>query len=62
MILSGAMMLRLSLGEPEAADRIEAAVVKVLDDGVRSADIGGGDQAVSTSEMAQAGSDALDQV
>ncbi|WP_096084534.1 3-isopropylmalate dehydrogenase [Agaribacterium haliotis] len=38
-ILSAAMMLRYSLAEAEAADAIEAAVGKVLDQGLRSADI-----------------------
>jgi 3-isopropylmalate dehydrogenase len=38
-ILSVAMMLRYSLDEPEMAQRIEAAVNKVLDDGLRTADI-----------------------
>ena len=38
-ILSVAMMLRYSLDEPEMADRIEAAVNKVLDDGLRTPDI-----------------------
>ncbi|MGD9812500.1 MAG: 3-isopropylmalate dehydrogenase [Sphingobium sp.] len=40
-ILSAAMMLRYSLGMPEAADRIEAAVARALEDGARSADLGG---------------------
>ncbi|WGS54093.1 3-isopropylmalate dehydrogenase [Paraburkholderia sp. D15] len=38
-ILSAAMMLRFSLGQPEAADRIEAAVRQVLANGLRTADI-----------------------
>lgn len=38
-ILSVAMMLRYSLNEPEMADRIENAVNKVLDDGLRTPDI-----------------------
>ncbi|MDM7456556.1 MAG: 3-isopropylmalate dehydrogenase [Tepidimonas sp.] len=38
-ILSAAMMLRFSLQQPEAAERIEAAVQKVLADGLRTADI-----------------------
>lgn len=41
MILSAAMMLRYSLGKPEAADRIEAAVAKALKDGARGPDLGG---------------------
>ncbi|MEW8085309.1 MAG: 3-isopropylmalate dehydrogenase [Candidatus Thiodiazotropha endolucinida] len=38
-ILSVAMMLRYSLDEPAMADRIEHAVNRVLDDGLRTADI-----------------------
>ena len=38
-ILSVAMMLRYSLGEPEAATAIEQAVSDVLDKGLRTADI-----------------------
>ena len=38
-ILSAAMMLRYSLAAPEAAERIEAAVARVLRDGLRTADI-----------------------
>jgi 3-isopropylmalate dehydrogenase len=40
-ILSAAMMLRYSLGQAAAADRIEAAVAKALADGARSPDLGG---------------------
>ncbi|MEY3984866.1 MAG: hypothetical protein RLZ59_311 [Pseudomonadota bacterium] len=40
-ILSAAMMLRYSLNQPEAADRIEAAVAKALALGARSPDLGG---------------------
>ena len=39
--LSAAMMLRYSLGAPEAADRIDAAVDAVLDAGHRTRDLGG---------------------
>ncbi|WP_328717329.1 3-isopropylmalate dehydrogenase [Halomonas elongata] len=54
-ILSVAMMLRYSLGEPALAERIEAAVGKVLDEGLRTADIAAeGEQAVSTTEMGDA--------
>ncbi|MCE8011148.1 3-isopropylmalate dehydrogenase [Billgrantia desiderata] len=54
-ILSVAMMLRYSLGEPEFAGRIEAAVGKVLDDGLRTADIASeGTRTVSTREMGDA--------
>jgi 3-isopropylmalate dehydrogenase len=40
-ILSAAMMLRYSLGQPEAADGIEAAVAAALAGGARSTDLGG---------------------
>jgi len=40
-ILSAAMMLRYSLGLPDQADRIEAAVAKALSGGARSPDLGG---------------------
>jgi 3-isopropylmalate dehydrogenase len=54
-ILSAAMMLRYTLDEAEMADRIEAAVSKVLDDGLRTADIySDGMTRVSTSEMGDA--------
>ncbi|MGA7938249.1 MAG: 3-isopropylmalate dehydrogenase [Kovacikia sp.] len=39
MVLSAAMMLRYGLNQPIAADRIEQAVLKVLDQGDRTADI-----------------------
>jgi 3-isopropylmalate dehydrogenase len=38
-VLSAAMMLRYGLDEPKAADRIEQAVLKVLDAGYRTGDI-----------------------
>lgn len=54
-IMSVAMMLRYSLNEAAAADAIEAAVSKVLDQGYRTADIvSDGEQAVSTREMGDA--------
>ena len=58
-ILSAAMMLRHSLHEPAAAERIEAAVGQVLAQGVRTADIlpaAGGDglRRVGTDAMADA--------
>lgn len=54
-ILSAAMMLRYSLDSGETADRIEAAVSKVLDQNLRTADIWSeGMQKVSTSEMGDA--------
>ena len=54
-VLSGAMMLRYALDRADAADRIEAAVGKALQDGCRTYDIAGPDQAViSCAEMTQA--------
>ena len=54
-ILSAAMLLRYSLDRSDAADAIEAAVGKVLDDGLRSADIySDGMTKVSTDEMGDA--------
>ena len=38
-ILSAAMLLRYSLGQQEAADRVERAVQRALQQGVRTADI-----------------------
>jgi 3-isopropylmalate dehydrogenase len=38
-ILSAAMMLRYSLDQSEVADQIESAVSRVLDSGLRTADI-----------------------
>jgi 3-isopropylmalate dehydrogenase len=38
-VLSAAMMLRYGLNQPEAADRIEQAVLQVLDQGDRTGDI-----------------------
>ena len=54
-ILSAAMMLRFSLKQPEAAERIEAAVQKVLADGLRTADIASdGCTVVGTAAMGDA--------
>ncbi|WP_226665017.1 3-isopropylmalate dehydrogenase [Microbulbifer aggregans] len=54
-ILSAAMMLRYSLNMGEAADAIEAAVSKVLDQGLRTADIyTDGCKKVSTAEIGAA--------
>ena len=50
-ILSAAMMLRHSLGQPGAADRIEAAVARAILDGARTADLGG---TMTTSQMGDA--------
>ena len=54
-ILSGAMLLRWSLGRPDVADAIEAAVGAVLDDGLRTADlVRSGETPVGTQAMAHA--------
>ncbi|HJV71526.1 3-isopropylmalate dehydrogenase [Ideonella sp.] len=54
-ILSAAMMLRFSLQQPEAADRIESAVRAVLAAGYRTPDIWSeGTQKVGTREMGDA--------
>ena len=54
-ILSAAMMLRFSLGQPEAAARIEAGVRAVLQQGLRTADIwSDGTRKVGTREMGDA--------
>ena len=54
-ILSAALMLRYSLGQPQAAERIEKAVSKVLQSGLRTADIHtAGTRKVGTKEMGDA--------
>ena len=54
-ILSAAMMLRFSLNQPQAADRIEAAVKTVLAQGLRTPDIySEGTTKVGTREMGDA--------
>ena len=55
-ILSAAMMLRYSLNEPAHADRIEAAVKGVLDQGARTADIM---PSTPTEGLWQVGTDAM---
>ncbi|TGZ85312.1 3-isopropylmalate dehydrogenase [Ascodesmis nigricans] len=56
MILSCAMMLKYSFGLPEEAKAIEDAVRKVLDDGVRTGDLGG---QATTSEVGDKVTEAL---
>jgi 3-isopropylmalate dehydrogenase len=59
-ILSAAMMLRFSLNQEAAAQRIEAAVQAVLAQGLRTADIhSAGTTLVSTAKMGQAVVNAL---
>jgi 3-isopropylmalate dehydrogenase len=54
-ILSAALMLRYSLGQPQAAQRIEKAVATVLQSGLRTADIHTpGTRKVGTEEMGAA--------
>jgi 3-isopropylmalate dehydrogenase len=54
-ILSLAMMLRFSLNQPEAAQRVEAAVTQVLEAGLRTADIWcEGTRRIGTREMGSA--------
>lgn len=61
-VLSAAMMLRYGLNEPEAANRLEQAVLKVLDAGYRTGDImSAGMKQVGCQEMGQALMQALDQ-
>jgi len=61
-ILSVAMMLRYTLGEPDAAKALERAVARVIAHGLRCADIATGEQGertVGTRDMGQAVLDAL---
>jgi len=53
-ILSMAMMFRYTFNLDGIADAIERAVERVLEDGLRTQDIAGGDKSVSTSEMGEA--------
>jgi 3-isopropylmalate dehydrogenase len=54
-ILSAALMLRYSLAQPKAAERIESAVTRVLKEGLRTADIHtAGMRRVGTQEMGDA--------
>ena len=54
-ILSVAMMLRYSLAQPEMAARVERAVSRVLDTGLRTADnLAGKGQKVGTADMGDA--------
>ncbi len=54
-VLSAAMMLRYGLDQPQAADRIEQAVMQVLDEGYRTGDImSEGMKLVGCQEMSEA--------
>jgi len=53
-ILSAALMLRHSLGHPDAANAVESAVRRALDGGLRTADIASaGGEVVGTARMAK---------
>jgi 3-isopropylmalate dehydrogenase len=59
-ILSVAMMLRYSLDRPDLARHVEEAVGRVLDEGLRTADIASpGTRRVGTAEMGDAVAAAL---
>ena len=53
-ILSIAMMLRYSLNEGAAADKVETAVKQTLASGLRTADIAAGGETVNTETMGEA--------
>ena len=53
-ILSAAMMLRYSFDLSKEADAIEAAVDRVLNQGLRTADLGGGEASLGCTEMTDA--------
>ena len=50
-ILSAALMLRISLGEGEAADAVEAAVDEAIDAGARTRDLGADDDRALTTDQ-----------
>ncbi|MDG2992049.1 3-isopropylmalate dehydrogenase [Candidatus Synechococcus calcipolaris G9] len=55
MVLSGAMMLRYGLNQPAAADAIETAVLSILDQGYRTADLAAPDTTIlGCQEMGEA--------
>lgn len=53
-ILSAAMMLRMSFGLEDEATRIESAVSAVLEDGLRTRDLGGEEASLGTRAMGEA--------
>ena len=59
MILSVGMMLRYSLQQADAADAVEGAVRDVLEQGLRTADLADGGEAIGTAQMGDAVIDAL---
>lgn len=58
-ILSAAMMLRYSLGQEEAAAAVERAVADTINQGLRTADIGG---STGTTEFGDAVVEALKEI
>ena len=52
-MMSGAMLMRLNLGLEAEADAIEKAIDDVLAAGYRTADIGGGENSLSTTAMGE---------
>ncbi len=54
IFLSTAMMLRHGLDMSEEADRVEAAVEATLTEGLRTRDLGGGDDSADTEQVTQA--------
>jgi 3-isopropylmalate dehydrogenase len=54
MISSIAMMLRYSLAEPALADKVDAAVQAVLEQGLRTGDIAAGGPSIGTAAMGNA--------
>jgi 3-isopropylmalate dehydrogenase len=61
-ILSASMLLRYSLGEIEAADAIDAAVVKTLEDGVLTAELMPKEERHNASSTADVGTYILNQI
>ncbi len=61
-ILSASMMLRYSLGEIDAADAIDAAVVKTLEDGILTAELMPKEERLNASSTAAVGTYILQQI
>ena len=54
VILSAAMMLRSSLDQPQAADAVEAAVERTLEEGLRTRDLAAeGQPFLTTAQMTE---------
>ena len=53
-VMSAAMLLQYTCEDTDSAQRIEAAIEAVLNKGIRTADLGGGDASVGTKEMGDA--------